>query len=104
MLPCRLVLLQGDRRPAGDPSDGVVARCQIAEVLVASLTSDGAVRKTFELVATQGPAQDDLNAGFAQLDADPPAALDAIRDLPNMPLAEEPQRVRHDLESVRRRP
>jgi uncharacterized protein YbjT (DUF2867 family) len=37
----RLVLLQGDRRHAGDSSDGVIARRQLAEVLVASLTSDG---------------------------------------------------------------
>ena len=49
----RLVLLQGDRRHAGDPSDGVVARHQIAAVLVASLTSVEALRKSFELVATR---------------------------------------------------
>ncbi len=49
-----LVLLQGDRRHAGDSSDGVIARRQLAEVLVASLTSEHALRKTFELVATQG--------------------------------------------------
>ena len=48
----RLVLLQGDRRHAGDSSDGVIARRQIAEVLVASLTSESALRKSFELVAT----------------------------------------------------
>jgi uncharacterized protein YbjT (DUF2867 family) len=98
----RLVLLQGDRRHAGDSSDGVIARRQIAEVLVASLTSDGALRKSFELVATQGPAQHDLDGEFARLDADPPGALDAVHDLPNMPLQEEPQRVRHDLEAVGR--
>ena len=54
--PQRLVLLQGDRRWAGNPSDGVVARRQIAEVLVRSLTSNAACRKTFELVAERGPA------------------------------------------------
>jgi uncharacterized protein YbjT (DUF2867 family) len=91
-----LVLLQGDRRHAGNPSDGVVARRQIAEVLVASLTSTEALRKTFELVATHGPAQHDLDAVFAQLDADLPDTVDAVRDLPNMPLAEEPERVRRD--------
>ena len=37
---------------------------------------------------------------FARLDADPPGALDAVHDLANMPLQEEPQRVRHDLEAV----
>ena len=30
----RLVMLQGDRRWAGDPSDGVVSRSQIAQVLI----------------------------------------------------------------------
>lgn len=92
-----LVLLQGDRRHAGDPSDGAIARHQVAEVLVVSLTSAEALRKTFELVATPGPARHDLDALFAQLDADPPGAMDAVRDLPNMPPAEEPERVRRDL-------
>jgi hypothetical protein len=41
----RLVLLQGDKRHAGDPSDGVIARRQIAEILVRSLTSPQADRK-----------------------------------------------------------
>jgi uncharacterized protein YbjT (DUF2867 family) len=99
----RLVLLQGDTRHAGDPSDGVVARRQIAEVLVRSLSSDAAERKTFELVAERGPAPDDLYALFAPLDPDPADALDAVHDLANMPLAEEPQRVRDDLEAVRAR-
>jgi uncharacterized protein YbjT (DUF2867 family) len=100
----RLVLLQGDRRHAGDPTDGVVARRQIAEVLVASLTSDAAVRKSFELVATRGPAQDDLDALFAPLDADLPGALDAVRDMANMPLEEEPRRLGDDPDAVRTRP
>jgi uncharacterized protein YbjT (DUF2867 family) len=60
----RLALLQGDTRRAGDPSDGVVARRQIAEVLVRSLSSDTATRKTFELVAERGPPPDDLDALF----------------------------------------
>jgi uncharacterized protein YbjT (DUF2867 family) len=42
----RLVLLQGDKRQAGDSSDGVVARRQIAQVLVHSLNSSQALRKT----------------------------------------------------------
>jgi hypothetical protein len=96
----QLVLLQGDRRHAGDPSDGVVARRQIAEVLVASLTSEAALRKTFELVATRGAAQDNLDAEFARLDADAPGALDAVHDTANMPLPDEPQRVRDDLKAV----
>ena len=96
----RLVFLQGDRRQAGDSSDGVIARRQIAEVLVQSLDSDEALRKTFELVASKGPAPEDLNALFATLDADPHGALDGVRDMENMPLDAEPHRVRHVLSAV----
>lgn len=95
-----LELLQGDRRHAGDPSDGVVARRQIAQVLVRSLASDQALNKTFELVATNGPAQKDLDALFAPLGADAPGALDAALDSPNMPLDGEPERVRDDLAAI----
>lgn len=93
----RLVFLQGDRRHAGNPSDGAVSRRQIAEVLVTALTSDAAGGKTLELVAEQGPAPADLEPLFARLDPDPRGGLDAVRDLANMPLDREPQRVQHDL-------
>jgi uncharacterized protein YbjT (DUF2867 family) len=93
----RLVLLQGDTRQAGNSSDGVIARRQIAEVLVACLGSDKALRKTFELIATTGPAQSDLDAVFAPLDADPQGSLDGVRDMANMPLQDEPERVRATL-------
>ena len=52
----QLSLLQGDRRQAGDSSDGVVARHQLAEVLVRSLSWITRCAKTFELVAVTGPA------------------------------------------------
>ena len=64
---------------------------------VASLMSTEALRRKVELVATLGPAQHDLDAVFAELDADPPGAIDAVRDLTNMPPAEEPEQVRRDL-------
>jgi uncharacterized protein YbjT (DUF2867 family) len=98
----QLLLLQGDRRHAGDPSDGVIARRQLAEVLVTSLTCDEARRKTFELVAVKGPVQHDLRPLFALLEADATDALDGVRDLENMPLSEEPHRVRRDLEAAKR--
>ena len=96
----RLLFLQGDTRQAGDSSDGVIARHQIAEVLVHSLTSDEALRKTFELVATKGPAPENLNPLFATLEADPQGAFDGVRDMGNMPVNDEPQRVRDDLTAV----
>jgi len=99
----RLVMLQGDTRWASDPSDGVVSRAQIAQVLVASLTSDAADRKTLELVAENGPAQADLNPLFAGLQADPADALDAVLDRDNMPLDQEPAAVVTELDAIRGR-
>ena len=96
----QLVFLQGDTRQAGDSSDGVIARSQIAEVLVHSLSSDQALRKTFELVATKGPAQKNLDDLFAALDPDPENGFDGVRDTPNQPLEDEPQRVKDDLHTL----
>jgi uncharacterized protein YbjT (DUF2867 family) len=99
----KLILLQGDKRQSGTPSDGAVAREQLAEVLLRSLSSDQAIRKTFELISTKGPAQDDLNALFAALPSDPEDALDPVAETANMPLDQEPERVRKDLDEVKAR-
>lgn len=98
-----LVMLQGDLRTAGSPSDGVVSRRLIAQVLVASLTSAAADHKTLELVAETGAAQADLDPLFAALRPDLTDALDAVLDRDNMPLDQEPASVLGDLESVRNR-
>lgn len=99
----RLVFLQGDLRRAGNASDGVIARSQIADVLLASLGSAAADRKTLELVADHGPAQTDLGPLFAELDADPAGGYDAVHDLPNQPLEQEPASVRSELEAITHR-
>lgn len=96
----RLVFLQGDTRHAGDPSDGVVARQQIAEVLVNSLACEAARGKTLELVAEPGPASKDLEPLFAALEADAAGAIDAVRDAGNMPVDSEPAQVRDDLNAL----
>lgn len=93
----RMVMLQGDTRHSGSPADGVIARRQIARVLVTSLASPAAERKTFELVAEAGREQVDLELVFAALDADLAGALDGVRDAVNQPLEDEPERVRRDL-------
>jgi uncharacterized protein YbjT (DUF2867 family) len=95
-----LVFLQGDTRHAGNSSDGVIDRRQLAQVLVSSLTSKEALRKTFELVAIKGPAQEDLDLLFGALDPDSPKSLDGVRDSPNQPLEDEPQRVKDDLNAM----
>lgn len=97
----RLVLRQGDTHWAGSPSDGVVSRAQIAQVLIASLTSPASNRKTFELVAERGPAQTDLEPLFSALPADPTNGYDAIRDRDNLPLAKEPATFARDLDALR---
>lgn len=97
----RLVFRQGDRHHAGNPSDGAVARRQIAQVLVAALSSPGAVGKTFELVAERGPATTDLEPLFSALPADPTDGLNGPEDPDDMPLDAEPLRVRDDLRALR---
>src|SRR5271165_2439887 len=99
----KLVLLQGDKRHSGTPSDGAIARRQLAEELVRSLSSDAAVRKTFELVSTKGAEQEDFDALFDNLDPDPPGEVDGVHDTANMPVEEEPKRVRVDLDAVQTR-
>lgn len=99
----RLVVLQGDTHLSGTPRDGVIARRQLAEVLVRCLRSDSALRKTFELHAATGPAQADLEALLGPLDADAVGAADAVHDVANMPLDREPQPVLEDLRTVRAR-
>ena len=97
----RLVMLQGDTRHAGTPADGVIARRQIAEVLVASLTLDEARNKTFELVAEAGPEPEDLAPLFAAVKADGASAPDGVGDAGNMPLNHEPELVLVDLQAIR---
>lgn len=97
-----LQFLQGDTRRAGNYSDGVISRAQIAQVLLASLTSPTAVGKTFELVAEQGPAQEDLEPLFAALDPDRAGGIDGGKDPDTLPLAEEPAPLRADLDALRR--
>jgi hypothetical protein len=67
---------------------------------VRSLGSGDAEGKTFELFAERGPAPEDFDALFAPLQADPPGALDAVYDPPNMPVEEEPPRVQDDLQRI----
>jgi uncharacterized protein YbjT (DUF2867 family) len=96
----QITLLQGDTRHAGNSSDGVIARQQIARVLIDSLTSDHAAHTTFELVAEHGPEQPSLEPLFAPLDRDPSGSIDGVRDQQNLPLAAEPEFIAADLKTV----
>jgi uncharacterized protein YbjT (DUF2867 family) len=96
-----IVMLQGDRRQTGTPADGVIARDQIARVLIDSLHIDAANHKTLELIAAHGPEQDDLATVFAALTPDSSASLDAAEDIVDLPTEREPEMFRHDLDSIR---
>lgn len=98
----RIRMLQGDRRWASDPSDGVISRQQIAEVLVTALATPHAQHKTLELVAEQGAAPHDLSPLFAALETDPATSLDGVHDTNNLPLPQEPSHVHDDLAALRR--
>ena len=90
-------MLQGDRRHAGTPEDGVISREQIAQVLLSALSNNAAVNKTFELVAIRGEAQQDLTPLFADLQIDNPQKNDGVLDIDNMPLREEPECIINEL-------
>jgi uncharacterized protein YbjT (DUF2867 family) len=94
----QLHFLQGDTRRAGNASDGVIARSQIADVLMGALSSPAAAGKTFELVAEHGTAQTDLEPLFAALDPD--VELDGPGDQDNQPVADEPAAIRTELEQL----
>ncbi|MBT2595918.1 NAD(P)H-binding protein [Arthrobacter sp. ISL-72] len=96
----KVVMLQGDRRQSGSPADGVIARDQIARVLIDSLHTDEADHKTLELVADHGPEQEDLATVFGSLTRDSGESLDAAEDTVDLPVAKEPERFRQDLATV----
>ncbi|KQR53635.1 hypothetical protein ASF88_01880 [Leifsonia sp. Leaf336] len=98
-----IVMLQGDTRQSGTPRDGVIARDEIARVLIDALGSEAADHKTFELVAENGPEQDDLTPVFAALATDSRASLDGAEDASVLPLDREPESFRRDLDSIRSR-
>ncbi|MET3922760.1 SDR family oxidoreductase [Arthrobacter sp. UYEF20] len=96
----KIVMLQGDKRQSGSPADGVIARDQIARVLIDSLHIDAADHKTFELIADPGPEQEDLTNVFASLTPDSVESLDAAEDIVDLPTESEPEMFRDDLATI----
>lgn len=97
----RLVFQQGDRQTSGTPSDGVIAREQIAQVLVDSLFVDDAAYKTLELRAEEGPGQEDLGPLFRDLAADRGDSVDGVEDRDSLPVATEPEDIKRELVTVK---
>ena len=98
----KIVMRQGDTNQSGGPADGVIARDEIARVLIDSLSTDGANRKTLELAAEVGLEQEDLTATFEALVPDMPGSLDGVLDKNQVPVAAEPARFRDELSRLGR--
>ncbi len=60
----RLVMLQGDKHLSGTPRDGVIARRQLAEVLVRSLRSGSRFAQDFRASCRDRPAAAGLRCAF----------------------------------------
>jgi len=97
----QLVMLQGDKPLTGTPKDGQISRRQLAKVLVRSLVSPSALRKTLELHSARGREQQNFDEVFDTLEIDVAGELDAVRDPPNMPVDREPERIVRELDAVR---
>jgi hypothetical protein len=85
----------------GTPKDGQISRRQLAKVLVRSLVSPSALRKTLELHSARGREQQNFDEVFDTLEIDVAGELDAVRDPPNMPVDREPERIVRELDAVR---
>jgi uncharacterized protein YbjT (DUF2867 family) len=96
----KILMLQGDKKLIGSPKDGVISRRQIAEVLVRSLTSPSALRKTLELHASKGPAQENFEPLFASLTADVQGSIYGTNDIDNMPLEDETPNIQSDINQI----
>lgn len=96
----KILMLQGDKKLIGSPKDGVISRRQIAEVLVRSLTSPSALRKTLELHASKGPAQENFEPLFASLTADRQGSIHGINDIDNMPLEDQAPHIQSDVKKI----
>ncbi|WP_211440230.1 SDR family oxidoreductase [Corynebacterium glutamicum] len=96
----QIVMLQGDTNQSGGPADGVIARDQIARVLVSSLNDAKARNKTFELSATHAVAQESLTATFATLQTDNSGEIEGILDTNIVPVESSATLFQADLASI----
>ncbi|MET8811704.1 SDR family oxidoreductase [Streptomyces sp. NPDC004549] len=85
----------------GDTGEDGIGRAVLGTLLVEALLDDAALGKTFEVFSGPGPATEDFTALFQGARPDALASADAVRDTANLPLDEEPARVRDDLAHVR---
>ncbi|GAA5015971.1 SDR family oxidoreductase [Streptomyces siamensis] len=85
----------------GDTGEGGISREVLANLLVEALLTKDALGKTFEAYSGPGRVTRDWAALFGRAVEDAGGALDAVEDTANMPLEDEPSRVRSDLAEFR---
>lgn len=95
----RIDLRQGDL-VTGRPG---VDRRHIAQVLLEGALNPSGTRRTVEVFSAAGAPVIDYEALFAATRADEPGVLDGVLDTNNVPLTEEPVRVRDDIARLGRR-
>lgn len=96
----QILMRQGDTKRSASPSDGVIARDEIARVLVESILSTETSRKTFEIEAIKGPEQQDLSVDFSALQPDSEGSLYGVEDSGIPELSAEPQKFLDDLSRI----
>jgi hypothetical protein len=67
--------------------------------VIRSLDSDQALRRTFELIATTRGGPGGLRRAV-RASREGRGAVDGVHDVANMPLDEEPQQIRDDLDAL----
>ncbi len=85
----------------GDAGDDGISRKALGALLVEALLDEEALGRTFEAFSGPGPATKNFTALFNETRPDASGALDAVKDTPNLPLDDEPARVRDDLAHLR---
>lgn len=93
----RIVMLQGDKRHAGTPEDGVISREQIARVLVTALSNDAAKIKRSNWSQSEEKHSRISLLCLQSCRVIIPKKNDGVFDVDNMPLTEEPECVINDL-------
>lgn len=95
-----IVFLQGDKLRSGRPEAGRIARDEIARVLVESLDTPSANKKTLELIAEPGTEQEDLTLLFDRLLPDVAGSSDGALDPDTLPISAEPEPFVSDLRTI----
>lgn len=88
----------------GDQHEGGISRATLGRVLVAAVASDDITGATVEVFEGPGEPTSDWTSLFDGVEHDTPGRADGSHDPANLPLDQEPQRVRDDLARLSKTP